>query len=60
MMPADSRLVNRICRVYALMLRVYPKPFRTQFGRELGQVFRDSCSAAFTNKKLLPFLLRMF
>ncbi|MBV8847435.1 MAG: hypothetical protein JO307_31885 [Bryobacterales bacterium] len=59
-MPGDSRWVNRICRLYAIMLRVYPKAFRIQFGPEVEQVFRDSCRAAVINKHLFRFVLLMF
>jgi len=56
----DSRWINRICRVYAVMLGAYPKAFRIQFGLEMQQVFRDSCRAAATNKDLFRFVLLMF
>ena len=47
------RWIKRICRVYAVMLCAYPEAFRIQFGREMQQVFRDTCRVAVTNKHLL-------
>jgi hypothetical protein len=42
------------------MVCAYPKAFRIQFGREMQQVFRDTCRAAVTNKDLLRFIPLMF
>ena len=55
-----SQWINRICRVYAVMLGAYPKVFRIQFSREMQQVFRDTCRAAVTNNDLLRFMPLMF
>jgi hypothetical protein len=55
-----SPWIKRICRVYAVMLCAYPEAFRIQFGREMQQVFRDTCRAAVTNNDLLHFIPLMF
>ena len=54
-----SRRMDRSVRVYELMLCAYPETFRIQFGREMQQVFRDSCRAAVMKKDLLRFFPRM-
>lgn len=51
-------MIGRICGMYEVMLRAYPKAFRIQFGREMRQVFRDSCRAAVMKKELLRFIPR--
>jgi hypothetical protein len=56
----SSQSINRICRVYAVMLGAYPKAFRNQFGCEMTQVFRDGCRAAVTNNAVLRFVLLVF
>jgi predicted permease len=38
-----SRLPRVLERVYAALLRVYPEDFRSRFGREMVEAFRDSC-----------------
>ena len=36
--PSNSDLAGR---VYSLLLRSYPSPFRTDYGKEMAQLFRD-------------------
>jgi hypothetical protein len=36
-----STLLNRMCHVYRLLLRAYPKTFREAYGAEMARVFRD-------------------
>ena len=45
-----------LCRVYALSLYAYPRAFRTRFGRDMQQVFRDRCRAAARTHEVPQFL----
>lgn len=40
--------MNAAERTYQLLLRAYPGPFRSAYGREMTLVFRDQCRAART------------
>jgi signal peptidase I len=41
----DSLWMGLLCRIYAILMYAYPRPFRAQFGGEMQQVFRDRCRA---------------
>lgn len=49
------------CRIYHVLLYVYPREFRARFGAEMRQVFRDRCRAAAraSGKPPLRFFLAM-
>jgi hypothetical protein len=53
----QSRWINPICRVYAVLLYAYPEAFRSQFGGEMQQVFRGCCRAAARENHLPLFVL---
>src|SRR5690606_39226536 len=42
----NRSLVSSLVALYALLLRLYPAPFRQTFGGEMVAVFRDSLEAA--------------
>lgn len=43
--------------LYALLLHLYPKPFRTRFGASMRQTFTDLCRERLaTNRPLLPYV----
>jgi signal peptidase I len=51
------RWIEPLCRVYALSLYAYPKPFRVEFGSEMQKVFRDRCRDAAHADGLFRFFL---
>lgn len=55
--PNHCNWINRICRVYAVLLYAYPKAFRIQFGGEMQQVLRERCRAATGEHNLPLFVL---
>ena len=59
-MTRDSIWTTALSRTYAFLLYAYPSEFRTQFGAEMRQVFRDRCraiAAAAEPAPLIVFLL---
>jgi hypothetical protein len=53
--------VRRYRRWYAMLLRLYPRPFREQFGEGMAQTFCDLCrERADARRGLLGFALRNF
>jgi hypothetical protein len=52
---------GRYRRWYAMLLRLYPRPFREQFGEGMAQTFCDLCRARADDRRgLLGFALRIF
>lgn len=54
-------------RLYAVLLHLYPKAFRTAYGQQMRQTFRDACRAAYQQNGAgglvalwLPTLLDLF
>lgn len=49
-----------LCRVYDVLLSLYPSEFRQQYGNEMRLAFRDQVRDAMHDRKraLVPFLLR--
>lgn len=62
MLPSQERLLDRLCRFYAVMLLAYPSAFRREYSREMLVVFRTHSREVITNGGgwgLLPFMLRV-
>ena len=59
-MAADAAV--RRCRTwYAMLLRLYPRPFRERFGEGMAQTFRDLCrDHRDTKRELFGFALWIF
>lgn len=52
---------SRYRRLYALLLRLYPKPYRERFAEGMGQTFHDLCRERMGDGKgLFTFALWMF
>jgi hypothetical protein len=58
--PHDPAWANRVCCLYAVLLRAYPKAFRTAFGYEMQQMFRDRYRTAAATNDLPRFAGAMF
>ena len=57
----NPTLERCFCRIYFFLLYTYPRPFRTRFGGEMLQVFRDRCrhvSRTASRLSILHFALR--
>ena len=62
MLPSEERLLDRLCRIYGVMLLAYPSGFRREYSREMVVVFRTSARDVVRTKGgwgLLPFMLRI-
>lgn len=49
--------VERYRRLYAVLIRLYPKPYRDRFGEGMQQTFRDLCRERMASGKTLLALL---
>lgn len=45
-----------VVKIYAILLYAYPREFRSRFGAEMQQIFRDRCEAALTHPRPAPLL----
>jgi hypothetical protein len=45
---ADNVADRRYRRLYAMLLRLYPRPFRERFSEGMAQTFRDLCRSTGT------------
>jgi hypothetical protein len=52
-MPADSDLAILSQTVYLKCLRLYPAPYRREYGPLMAQLFHDLCREAYQRKKVL-------
>jgi len=62
MLPSEERLLDRLCRIYGVMLLAYPPGFRREYSREMVVVFRTSARDVLRTEGgwgLLPFMLRI-
>jgi hypothetical protein len=62
MLPSEERLLDRLCRIYGVMLLAYPSGFRREYSREMVVVFRTSARDVVRTEGgwgLLPFMLRI-
>lgn len=53
----ELRRVKASERVYSWLVRMYPAPFRAQFGKPMEQVFRDQCLDAVQRKGALGLMV---
>lgn len=51
-----DRLATLLTRIYTLLLRLYPEPFRREYGDQMAQVFRDCCRDASGSRRELASL----
>lgn len=49
-------LLRTIDRAYRILLRVYPQPFRNEFGPLIAQAFRDQCREAHRHSGIVGVL----
>jgi signal peptidase I len=57
----ETKFVDWLCRIYAVMLYAYPRQFRAEYGFEMQRVFRDqSLDAARTHRLSKHFLRSAF
>src|SRR5215472_5183428 len=64
-MATDSRITRvagqRYQAWYAMLLRLYPRPFREQFGEGMAQTFNDLCrERRHARRRLFGFVLWIF
>ena len=58
---ADEQTLARYRKLYALLVRLYPRPYRERFGEGIVQTFSDLCrERASTGKGLFAFVVWMF
>jgi hypothetical protein len=58
---ATDRTVQRYRSCYAMLLRLYPRPFRQQFGEGMTQTFHDLCrQRRLAGRRLFAFALSVF
>lgn len=58
---ASDRAIGRYRRWYALLLRLYPRPFHERFGEPMAQTFTDLCrERREANEGLLGFAVATF
>ncbi len=58
---ADHRTMLAYRRLYAILLRMYPRGFRVRFAESMEQTFHDLCrDRQATGKSLFGYVLRLF
>lgn len=58
---ADDRTATRYRKLYARLLRLYPRPYRERFAESMEQTFNDLCrERAAAGEGLFGFVLGMF
>jgi hypothetical protein len=58
-MPTRERFIDQSDRLYQILLAFYPNRFRTNFGTEMSQIFRDCCVLE-TERGGIPALLYLW
>ncbi|MEZ4671357.1 MAG: hypothetical protein R3E39_25930 [Anaerolineae bacterium] len=47
--PTQMKWIARSEQVYAMLLALYPAPFRNEYGHSMRQLFRDQCHGAYSS-----------
>jgi hypothetical protein len=45
-MDTENKSLRRALRIYEVLLRLYPQPYRREYGPMMAQLFRDQCRDA--------------